>query len=91
MENVNTNLRFIMVEQNKAVRQGEGVMVRFRFLKALSPLAVIVVVIILFSLVFIILKTNETFSSCSLKNTRQHFRALKKKAMKSNLAGAILF
>ena len=80
-----------MVEQNKAVRQGEGVMVRFRFLKALSPLAVIVVVIILFSLVFTILKTNETFSSCSLKNTRQHFRALKKKAMKSNLAGGNTF
>ena len=91
MENVNTNLRFKMVEQNKAVRRGEGVMVRFPFLKALSLLAVIVVVIILFSLVFTILKTNETFPSCSLKNTCQHFRALKKKAMKSNLAGAILF
>ena len=38
MENVNINLRFKMVEQNKAVRQGEGVMVRFPFFKKLYHL-----------------------------------------------------
>ena len=34
MENVNTNLRFKMVEQNKAVRQGEGGNCSFSFFKS---------------------------------------------------------
>lgn len=55
-------------------------MVRFPFLKALSPLAVIVVVIILFSLVFTILKTNETFPSYSLKKYMPTFSCPEKKS-----------
>ena len=50
-------------------------------------MTVIVVVIILFSLVFTVLKTNETFPSCLLKNTCQNFRALKKKPWNPILLG----
>ena len=91
MENVNTNLRFKMVEQNKAVRQGEGVMVRFPFYKRSINFNCYRCCYYFVFTCFYSFKNERNLPFVFTKKYMPKFSCPEKKAMKSNFAGAILF